>query len=343
MAITVEVAVVGDPDEPIRQGVLDQSFFDLPYGERRRVRLQAEETDSLANVMERAAEAMGIRSGPWPGRPIDARSNRVAFYMPEDEAGIAPRGMARVFAYELILVDRDGRAIFGVHDHRTVSMADLIRAGEAGTLEGDPLRPYLMLDFGWGDAPPPDWTAVQQGLDVAWQVLEALGVVGGAVAAAAKTKNWLAERIYRARNTLASHSEWMQKGYRPDQFEALLATRKWTAPELAPLLGCPEGEAEAVLWAMGFAYDAEAKRWVKGGDDAATVLADIRSALAWVETNGKGWDAPFRAWLLRYLETGERPPFEGLRPSFDDDHAFVYRPTLGERVDSVIARFRRHR
>jgi hypothetical protein len=341
MTLEVEVALIGNPDEPIQQGVLDQAFFDLPYNERRRVRLEVDESETLAAVMERAAEAMGLRTGPGV-RTFDARSNRIAFYKAEDDERFAPRGMARVFGNELILVDRDGRAIFGVYNHRAVRFTDLIRASEAGTLEGDPLRPYLMLDLGWGDAPPPDWAALQQGLEVVWQALQALGVIGGAAAAASKTREWLVDRVGRARGALAAHPEWMQKGYRPDQFEALIATRDWTPAELAPLLGCSSDEAEAVLWAMGFVFDPEAKRWAKDGDDAATMLSDIRTAVASAEKEGKGWEGTFRGWLLRYLETGEQPPFESLQRSFDDDDPpFRYRPSVGERVDAVLARFRR--
>jgi hypothetical protein len=343
MALKVEVALIGDPDQPRGMGEVDQSFFDVPYAQRRRVRLQVDEHESLSSVMECAAETMGLRAGGSVGGPFDARSNRIAFYKPEDEDGFARRGMPRVFANELILVDRNGLAIFGVYDHRAVRFSDLIRASQAGTLEGDPLRPYLMLDFGWGDAPPPDWATIQQGLEVVWQALQALGVVGGAVAAVSKGKEWLANRVGRARDALSSHPEWMHKGYRPYQFEALLASRAWTPAGLAPLLGCSEGEAEAVLWAMGYTFNPDAKRWERAGDEAAEMLANINIAIAWAEKQGKGWEPSFRRWLMRYLDTGECPPFESLQPSFEDDEELGYRwkPSLGERIDEILGRFRR--
>lgn len=341
MALAVEIALVGDPDEPGGVGEVDQSFFDVPYARRRRVRLQADEHESLASVMERAAETMGLRAGGSLGGPFDGRSNRIAFYKPEDENGLSPRGMPRVFGNELILVDQNGLAIFGVYDHRAVRFADLIRASEAGALEGDPLRPYLMLDVGWGDAPPPDWATMQQGLEVAWQVLQALGVVGGAVAAVTKGREWLAKRVGRAREALSSHPEWMQKGYRPYQFEALVASREWTAAALAPLLGCSEEEAEAVLWAMGYSFNSDANRWERAGDEAAEMLANIYLAIAWAEKQGKGWEASFRRWLMRYLDTGECPPFDSLQPSFDDEDEFEYKLSPGERLDAFLGRFRR--
>ena len=341
--LTVEVALIGNPDEPVGHGVLDQSFFDMPYSARRQVTLEADEHESLAAVMDRAAAMMDLRAGGWMEGGFTLRSNRIAFYKPEDEQAFAPRGVPRVLANELILVDQDGRAIFGVYDHRSVTFADLLRAGEAGTLDGDPLRPYLMLDMGWGDAPPPDWATLLEGLEVAWQVVQGVGVVGGAAAFLGKVRDWLNKRVGAARDALRAHPEWMQKGYRPDQFEALIAPRDWTAAEIAPLLGCTEAEAEAVLWTLGFALDPETQRWKKNADEAASVLADIRTAIAWAEKNGPGWEAQFREWLTRYLETGERPPFESLRPSFDDeDEDWEYRPTAGERLDELLARFRRN-
>jgi hypothetical protein len=334
MALEVEVALVGNPADPQRAGVLDQSWFDMPYSQRLRVRLKVEPHESLASVMERAAGTMGLR--------LNARSNRIAFYKPEDADGFVERGMKRVFANELILVDQNGHAIFGVYDHRAVRISDLIRASEAGTVEGDPLRPYLMLDFGWGDAPPPDWTTVQQGLEVVWQALQALGVIGGSAAAATKAKQWLAERVGRAKDALSSHPEWAQKGYRPYQFEALIASREWTAGDLSRLLDCSDEEAQGILWALGYGFNPDENQWERGGDEVAEMLVNIQRAIAWADKQ-LDWEPRFRRWLMRYLDTGECPPFDSLHGPIEEDEDLVYRfrPTPGERLDAFLARFRR--
>jgi hypothetical protein len=340
--LTVEVALIGNPDEPMAPDVLDNRFFDMPYADRRKVRWEVAPDESLAAVLERAAELMGLVPASFMSRGFDARSNRVAFYKPEDEAGFAPRGVPRLVANELVLVDQDGRAIFGVYEHRAVRMIDLVRAAEAGTLDGDPLRPYLIIDFGWGDPPPADWATVYEALKVAWEVVKAVGAVGGAVATVAGAKRILAERLGQANKELGNHPEWMQKGYRPDQFARLLVTRDRTADQVAPLLGCTEDEAEAVLWAMGFALNPENGRWEVMADEAAEMLANLTTAVTWASREGRGWETRFRGWLMRYLETGQPPPFESLRPSFeDDDEDFTYRPSVGERLDSFLARFRR--
>jgi hypothetical protein len=135
----------------------------------------------------------------------------------------------------------------------------------------------------------------------------------------------------------------VQKGYRPDQFARLLVTRDWTANELAPLLGCTEEQAEAVLWAMGFAVNPENGRWEEMADEAGEILANIITAVEWASREeARGWETRFRGWLMRYLDSGECPPFESLGPTLQDDELdFTERPTVGERVDAFLARFRR--
>jgi hypothetical protein len=341
MPLQVQVALIGDPDKPITAGVLDEAFYEMPYRMRRKVGFDVDPEETLAAVLGHAADLMGLRPPDWMGGRFQANGTRVAFYKPEDEEGFAQRKYPRVILGELVLVDQDGRAIFGVHDHRTVSFRDLLLAAEAGTLDGDPLRPYLNLDLGWGDAPPVDWATVYEGLQVAWEVLKAVGVVGGAVTSVVAAKRWLAERLDRAQQTLAAHPEWMHKGYRPDQFARLVATRDWTADQLAPLLGCTEDEAEAILWALGFALEPDTGRWEEKADEAAEMFANIVRAVGWASHGGPGWEPRFRGWLMRYLETGQAPAFESMRQPSEDDEDWHYKPTPGERLDGFLARWRR--
>ena len=95
MPVEVEVALIGDPERPMEAGVLDQPYFDMPYSQRRRVRFEANEDESLASVMERAAQMMGLVPPDWMGGQFYGRGNRIAFYKPEDEDGFAPRAAPR--------------------------------------------------------------------------------------------------------------------------------------------------------------------------------------------------------------------------------------------------------
>jgi len=196
---------------------------------------------------------------------------------------------------------------------------------------------------GLGRRPPADWATVYEAYKVAWEVVKAVGAVGGAVGTVVGAKRNLAERLGRANKAFAHHPEWMQKGHRPDQFARLVATGDWTADQLAPLLGCTEDEAEVVPCATGFALTPEGGRWEDAGDEAAQMLGNIITAVTWASHVGPNWETRFRAWLVRYLETGEPPPFESLQPSFDDEEDFTYRPTVGERLDALIGRLTRRR
>lgn len=67
MALKVEVALIGDPNELAAGGVLDEAFYNMPYGARRRVQLEIQPEDTLSAVLGRAAELMGLRTGDWMG------------------------------------------------------------------------------------------------------------------------------------------------------------------------------------------------------------------------------------------------------------------------------------
>lgn len=239
-----------------------------------RVRLQINESDTLASVLERASEALGLRppSDQWVPRFSHAS---IAFFKPEDEAGFASRHIPRYLMSELTLVDEHGTAMFGVHDLRAVRYTDLLRAAEAGTLDGDPQKPYLIIEPGYGDVPPPDWVTVIDGLKVVRDVLEYLALPGGAWASW-KFLNEVRRRVGRSVEAAEGHPEWAQRGTRPYQFAALFITRPWTSSELAALLGCSSDEAEAILWAVGYSFDEEAGNWTYAGDEAAELINAIQ-------------------------------------------------------------------
>lgn len=84
--------------------------------------------------------------------------------------------------HELTVVDRDGRLRFGVHDLRTISVEQLLESARRGVIDGDPLRPYLIVEIGYGDAPPIDWPTFKAAWDVAYDVVQIVADVGGAAA-----------------------------------------------------------------------------------------------------------------------------------------------------------------
>lgn len=344
MALDVEIALIANPAAPFEPGPIDASFYAQPYRERRRVTLQVPPEESLASVLERAAAALELRppTDHWLGGHFEAAHRKIAFYKPDDETGPIRRSKGRLLLGELTLTDQNGRAIFGVHDLRTVRFSDLLRSGQAGTIEGDPLRPYLILDDGWGDAPPVDWVTVEAGLEAAWEIVKAAAVVTGAATGAVKVRKWLLGRLGRGRESLHENQEWAQRGYRPDQFESLVLTREWQTDELADLLDCSEDQAEGVLWIMGYVLDEREGTWkFDEGEPGATFSAIIR-AIGYASHAGGDWQSRFQIWMQRCVDEGKPPPLETLDPKPHDARLPEWTPTIGERLDAWLERLRRN-
>lgn len=340
MTLEIELALIADHEAPFEPGPIDAALYAKRYHDRPRITIMAAPDESLASVLERAAARFELVPPPdyWGGARFDASHRKVIFYKPEDETEPIRRARGRLFWGELTLVAQDGRAIFGVHDLRTVRYADLLRSAAAGTIEGDPLRPYLILDDGWGDAPPADWATVQVALEVAWEVAKAFAVIAGAGAGVVAARKWFLDRLGRGREALRSNPEWAQRGYRPDQFEALLLTREWKPSELAPVLGCSEAQAEGVLWIMGYALDESKGRWrYEGDDDSSINFSAIMGAINYASHGPPDWEARFQEWLESYLESGEPPALETLDPGLQESPSPPeYSPSIGSRIDRLI-------
>lgn len=200
--------------------MLPQSEFDRPYGERQKVALEAKLDDTLASLREQAFEAFGFKVPDATyshGQPAFGPS---PFFKEGDQDGFVGRAIPRMFWGQLTLVDDQGHALFGVHDHRSVTLGDLFRASEAGVLDGDPSRPYVIAEGGWGDQPPPDWPTIIHGFEIAWPYVQSL-VEGAAVAITTKEVwNRLWKRIKDGSEAANNHREWAQRKFGPYQFQA---------------------------------------------------------------------------------------------------------------------------
>jgi hypothetical protein len=347
MPLEITVALIADAHDPLHQMIPEEEFA-RPYAERQKICLPVDETETLAAILQRAAIGLGVSRPQELGGPESVAYGRIAFYKPSDEESFAPRAMPRLHWAQLVLVDDRGRAVFGVRDQRAVTCADLLRAAEVGVLDGDPLRPYLFVEPGWGDAPPPDWPTVLTGLEIARQMLEGIATAGGAWAFADAIVRRVRERVGVGKKTAQGHREWAQRGTRPYQFVALILTRDWTSDELGSLLGCTNAEAEAVLWMLGFSFDNKDEIWRFAGDAEAEIIRAIHDQIAIAaHRGGSEWQAELRRRVSMLLETGESPPVDLDLPSGDGKSDYAWRPTAGERlggfVDDALDRIRRHR
>lgn len=342
MPLDVEVALIADPAAPFEPGPIDSSCYELPFDQRTRVSLEVEESDSLASTLERAAAKMGLEPPEdyWLRGHFDASHRKILFRKSDDECGPIRRSRGRLRFGELTLVDREGKAIFGVHDLTTVRFSDLLRSADAGTIEGDPLHPYLILDDGWGDAPPLDWAAMQFGLEIAWEAAKALAVAAGATTGVMQARRLMLQRLDRGQAALRANPEWAQRGYRPDQFESLLTSRVWDADHAARLLGCSADQAEGTLLVLGYVLDPTDRMWRFEGDEAGVMLSNIVAAINSFAHRGGDWQSGFRRWMERYLEAGVPPSMETFESEQRAPPESPYVPTIGERIDRLLARIR---
>jgi hypothetical protein len=337
-SVNITVAFIGDPEAPFDR-LAPEAEWNRPYAERRKVALKVSLEQSLAEILEAAADRMGLAPGSdsYTSR-FRATHNGIAFYKAEDESGFAPRYVPRFLLSELTLVDKQGRAIFGVSDLRAVRFRDLLEAADAGTLHGDPYRPYLIIEPPYGDWVGPDWPTLLEGLKVTWQVLEHVATAGGVLAFGKLVADEVRGRLQRGREAVAANPQWAQRRTMPYQFVALVRSRDWKTDELAPLLDCTGPDAEAVLFALGFSYDAQAEVWRYGGDPAADVLGDLlrEIQIAAHRYGDDEMDQALTSRLQSYLEEGQLQRTDDSTATDDDLADVDFGPTLGERVGDIV-------
>lgn len=263
MAYEMMFALVGsravlDTDFP------DEEAFSTPYADRDKVTLSVNGGDKLGDVYERASREFGVISHGWPYTPT-----YVSFY--SEEHTTVPRG-----SWTVAVPRADGTAEW--REYQEVTVDDLLRSAEAGALNGDPLRPYFIVTPQVGNGALPPWDVVVQMYEVLKQVMDLLGAPG-ALYASYELLRRLRRRSSESASTMAAHSpRWQRDGADPYTLDEWLDDSPWHAKDLAVLLGCTEGEAEALLWAFGFGQSPSGL-WRRREDEEAKLLAGIRMTL----------------------------------------------------------------
>jgi hypothetical protein len=273
------------------------AFRDLP-----RTRVCAPESESLRQLLGRAGSRLGVgalhrervselggkrrwsglrRAPRWDAITSDRRNldphgrfeedlRFAAFVRPGDElSGPAVLRDKRLYLTRVTTVDREGRARWDVGP-LDASIGDLWRAGEAGLFDGDPLRPYLILEVPGGDlgSLASNWGDFSVGLRIVWEAVSAVGTLYTASQVVAA----VGERLRGSRDVIdARHGEWAARGGRPSDLAQILQSQPRRSGEVADLLGCGESEAEALLWGLGFARG-EDGMWRTDSDPTAQLL-----------------------------------------------------------------------
>jgi hypothetical protein len=298
MASTVTVALVGDP-VPIGSGAALVEDLEVPWNERQKVTLEVEPEETLGEILARAAEEFGLTAAwdlsdePFPGATLADAFAWVGFYRPEHEHGAPVRNLTSV-----TLADAEGRAVWNNY-FKEATHGELLWAAEAGALEGDPLRVYLFTWPGFGNGLIADLTTLCNLWDLAWYVMERVGIGYAAYEALRRVVG----RIRRGREVTGGHkSDWQDRGGDPGTLSEFLSHRPSTTAEVAGLLGCTHEEAEAVLWAFGFAPDDEGV-WRLNANEEARMLRAVWELIVY-GYNEVELERRFRELAEEYAQSG---------------------------------------
>jgi hypothetical protein len=320
VAVTVTVAVAGDPKTALVAdgesvfGMRDPEDFEQPYDERPTVEVTGEETDTVGEVLRRAADEAGVvfpdwsDSGVLPGVPF------VDFYR---------EGHYPTLRRELALIDSDGRLCF-VWKWQEVTYRELLDAADAGLIQGDPRRPYLLFQPGIGNGLLVDWQTLVTAWIAFWYVLDKIDIALGVGERAKKALDTLRGRTREAPQVLEGlYAEWQERGARPDNLDELLGERPWHLDDLADLLGCTVDQAEAFLLGAGYAASHQTGLYSRAADAEAELLhGNLEFVIQTAMTARRdAIDDVLRRRLERFLEAGNAPPldWQGELSSLPDD------------------------
>ena len=208
----------------------------------------------------------------------------------------------------LTVVDDDGRARFNV-PFATVTFAELEHARAAGVLPGDPSRAFYVTHPAVGNGVLAPLLALAVGLRAIWAVLEGIATIEDNLGFAQRVLRVARGRLAPAVEVVERHrGDWESRGANAQALREMLGDRPQHPVDIAELLGCEEPEAQAVLWAFGFA-EAEPGLWRPGADDAARVLEPLYDELELAYNLGHDdFEQNLRARVAAYLASGQRAP-----------------------------------
>jgi hypothetical protein len=327
--LDVVVALIGVPEG--EGDLLPEGERLRPYAQRRTVHLEVDSSDDYNQVLQAAATAMGVRLS----------GNLHAFYQPRDER---PHDEWQ-WSVAIPLVDEEGRARWAFPFETPIPYVELLRSAEAGALPGDPLRPYVVLVPAIGDGILPAWHDVLQVFDVLLKVLGGFAALEGAAQAKERAQRLLS-RGQRARKTIDRLSVgWDARGADPWVFSQWLDDRPWLPEDIAPLLDCSPEQAEAVLWAFGFAKT-DLGLWRRCADTEAELLWRYEQTIINTAVHAGSTaqiEETVRDIIGDYLESGEVPNMDMSRTTWLSGFVGASEPRQSRRLLSAIGRWLRER
>ena len=269
----VTVALVGveggDYERPAENW---DRLADLPYESRPSVEIEASAGSTLGEILAQAEMRFGITPKL---QGVGGRSPFfVSFYLPRADA-LATPDHRLMFMQEIPLLDANGRAVWG-QDFRTASLGQVQAAARVGLIDGDPLRPLLIV-YPLGASGVLLTATAVLGLMSAFVTL-----INEGPAAARKTKRGVQAAAARLKDVLPACRRGLRKvaerrGH-PKDVEAYVNRAAPGTTEAARTLGVDEPEANALLAAFGYEKDIFGK-WQPGESEEAKALRELREVV----------------------------------------------------------------
>lgn len=309
----LRVTVAGTPTGPTFGYEGEEPSPGASWAQLPKATILAEPSETLATVLDRAAEALGVIVPPVvtkiranlraeegePAAPSERVSDGLyyaAFHLPDDdEPRQVPEGMLRRDARSrrptvLVVRDPDGRALWR-RPPFAATIGELLDAHAVGLLEGDPLEPYLVLSIPQGAVDVlSEWRHLQDALETGWQLRGAALELITLFSFIAAVRTWIRRHSAKAAEAVERNApDWAARGAAPEDLRSLLASRPRRGSEIAALLGCSEGEAEAILWGLGFSPQRDGS-WTLRRSAAARIRGFL-DRLARRLRHGGGWPA----------------------------------------------------
>jgi hypothetical protein len=290
----IVVALVGNKKVP--SGIFPpDSEWSKPWGQRRRVEVEASPTTTYGEIIEAALEDL------CKGAAAGYRPYAISFWQPSDDDGA---GLGRS-SYVLAVIRQDGSADW--KPWHEVSLQEAEEARARGLLAGDHQRPYAFVLPQIGNGTLPIWADLSHMLDILREVAELLQLPGGVAAT-----YWLLRgRPKDAHEAIARHgTDWQDRGLDPYLLDEWLDNHTWDAKQIAAALACTEPEAAAILWALGFA-EGEDGRWRRAVDPESETMSGVRRLLISTASplaNDPQLAEELQRRLKHLLDTGEPPP-----------------------------------